>query len=138
MDLVPIQNLIDEGKYKLALDKLDELEPDKIEVVTLRSLIYREMGNYDQSLSIIGKLFQNENFKLYNQSLEISKNYVAARNGRRRPKNSYSFRSDGKRSGRFPGGIPINYGSGSGLPAILFSIISQSILRILTPPLRIT
>ncbi|MHA2032397.1 MAG: tetratricopeptide repeat protein [Candidatus Kariarchaeaceae archaeon] len=79
MDLSLIHKLIDEGSYNDAIKLLSKIDKKSIEAVTLESLVLREMGNYDKSLTVIGKLFRDKSFKLYDDSDRISKDYIDAK-----------------------------------------------------------
>ena len=58
MDLSSVNDLIGQGHYDKALQKLSNFSYKDPEVTTLKCLVLREMGNYAQSLKIINEFLE--------------------------------------------------------------------------------
>ncbi|OLS20171.1 MAG: hypothetical protein HeimC2_38610 [Candidatus Heimdallarchaeota archaeon LC_2] len=78
MEIFSVNDLIDQGQYDQALQKLSNLNENNPEITTLKCLIYREMGNYKKSLRVINDLLEDDLVKLYNDDNQISIQFVNA------------------------------------------------------------
>ncbi|MCE7736864.1 MAG: tetratricopeptide repeat protein [Candidatus Heimdallarchaeota archaeon] len=79
MGISSIYDLINQGDYDRALENVISENSKSPKMIILKSLIYREKGEYTKSISVIRNLLENESITLYDENKILSQDYLSAK-----------------------------------------------------------